>query len=159
MTAAVLNFSLAFASGAVPFDRAPSKLVFLVPDGRQWLACAWHRDALGRLFCDWHQPKRLPDEIHPAAGASQSTLQCHSQCSTGSRPPAPFGPSTWAASRKRHRDLADGVALTAPSVALRGRSALVPANDKPSLLRPVDRKSPQQARLLELAENVENGSP
>jgi hypothetical protein len=55
MTATAFSFTLAFAAGAVPFDRVPSKLVFLVPHGRQRLACAWHRDARGRLTCDWHQ--------------------------------------------------------------------------------------------------------
>jgi hypothetical protein len=55
MTAAILDFNLALASGAAASDRAAGKLVFLLPQGSQRLECPWRRDTHDRLVCDWHQ--------------------------------------------------------------------------------------------------------
>ncbi len=56
MTAVILNFNVAPAAGPVAFDRAPARLILLLPHpGREPLACAWRRDTSGRLVCDWNQ--------------------------------------------------------------------------------------------------------
>ena len=58
MAATILDFSSAVVPATAPVDQASGRLAFLGSGERQRLACAWRRDASGRLVCGWHETSR-----------------------------------------------------------------------------------------------------